>query len=94
MSTRALYIAKMRRQLAELDVQMNLLEARALDVQDGARDKYQEEIGQLRHQSGLVVAKLQAIKTAGEDTWETLVDEMEKVRKAFTNSFQYLKSKI
>lgn len=69
MSTRALYIAKMKLQLAEMDVQLNRLEAKALDVQEGARDQYEAEIGKLHHQSTLAVAKLEAIKAAGEDTW-------------------------
>lgn len=94
MSKKALYISQMKLQLAELDVQMNQLEAKAQEVQENARDKYKEEMGKLRHQSTLAVAKLEAIKTAGEDTWEAMVEEMEKVRKAFTNSFQYFKSQI
>jgi hypothetical protein len=34
------------------------------------------------------------MKTASEETWETMVTEMEKVRDAFTHSFHYFKSQV
>ena len=48
----------------------------------------------LRQQSDLAVAKLEELKTAGEDSWEKMVAEMEKIRDAFVHSFSYFKSQI
>lgn len=39
-------------------------------------------------------AKLEEVKAAGEDTWKTMVAEMDKVREAFAQSFNHFKSQI
>jgi len=51
-------------------------------------------MAKLRHQSDLALAKLNDLKSTSEDTWESMVTEMEKVRDAFTHSFHYFKSQI
>ena len=94
MSKRDDYIAKMKLQLDELDAQMSKLEAKAQVAKDDARDKYKEEMAKLRHQSRLAKGKLDDLKAAGEDKWDALVAEMEKVRDAFKHSFSYFKSQL
>lgn len=94
MSKRDDYIAKMKLQLDELDAQMSKLEAKAQVAKDDARDKYKEEMAKLRHQSTLAKGKLDDLKAAGEDKWDALVAEMEKVRDAFKHSFSYFKSQL
>jgi ribosome recycling factor len=88
------YIEKMKLQLDELNVKMHDLEARAEAAKADVRDKYREEMKNLRHQSKLAVAKLDEIKAAGESTWEAMAAEMEKVRDAFIHSFHYFKSQL
>ncbi len=94
MSKRDDYIAKMKLQLDELDAQMTKLEAKAQDAKDDARDKYKQEMANLRHQSKLAKGKLDDLMAAGEDKWDALVAEMEKVRDAFKHSFSYFKSQL
>jgi ribosome recycling factor len=94
MSNRSAYIAKMKLQLDELNASMNKLETKAQEVKDEARDMYREEMRKLRHQSKLALAKLEEVKAAGEDSWETMTTEMEKVREAFTHSFHYFRSQL
>ncbi|MGV0950326.1 MAG: hypothetical protein ACOYB3_06595 [Azonexus sp.] len=94
MTTRDAYITKMKLQLDELNAKMSALEAKAQEAKEDARDKYNEEMGKLRKQSKLAVAKLDDIKAAGEDRWEAMVAEMEKVRDAFKHSFNYFKSQL
>ena len=88
------YTAKMKLQLDELNAKMNALEAKNKEAKADAREKYEAEMAKLRHQSELAVAKLKEFKAAGDDTWEKMVDEMEKVRDAFTSSFHYFQSKF
>lgn len=88
------YIAATKLQLDELNASMVKLEARAQEVKEDARDKYHEEMRKLRHQSKLAVARFDEMKSAGEDKWESMVTEMEKVRDAFTHSFHYFKSQL
>ncbi len=94
MSKRDAYIEKMKDQLDELNSKMSELEAKAQEAKDDARAKYKEEMKKLSKQSKLAVAKLEEIKSAGEDTWESMVTEMEKVRDAFKHSFNYFKSQL
>lgn len=94
MSKRDAYVAKMKLQLDELNAKMGELEAKAKEAKEDARDKYNEELGKLRHQSKLAVAKLDELKASGEDKWEAMVAETEKIRDAFIHSFNYFKSQL
>ncbi len=94
MSKRDAYVAKMKLQLDELNAKMAELEAKAKEAKEDARDKYNEELGKLRHQSKLAVAKLDELKASGEDKWEAMVAETEKIRDAFVHSFNYFKSQL
>ena len=94
MLKRSEYIEKMKHQLDELNTNMNKLEAKAHDVKEDARAKYKEEVGKLRHQSKLAVAKLDDLTAASEDSWDAMVTEMEKIRDAFKHSFSYFKSQL
>lgn len=94
MSKQDAYIAKMKLQLDELNAKMHDLEVKAEGAKADVRDKYREEIKKLRHQSKLAVAKLEEIQASGENAWEAMVAEMEKIRDAFIHSFHYFKSQI
>ncbi len=94
MTNRETYIAKMKLQLDDLNTEMNKLEAKAKEAKENARDKYNEEMQNLRHQSKLAVEKLEELKAASEDSWETFVAGMEKMRDAFIHSFHYFKSQL
>ena len=94
MSKRDAYIEKMKDQLDALNAKMSELEAKAQEAKDDARAKYKEEMKKLSKQSKLAVAKLDEIKAAGEDKWEGMITEMEKVRDAFKHSFNYFKSQL
>jgi len=94
MTKKSIYIEKMKAQLDTLNANMNTLDAKTEQAKEDARDLYKEEMGKLKHQSKLAVAKLDEMKTASEETWEAMVVEMEKVRDAFTHSFHYFKSQV
>ena len=94
MTKRDDYIAKMKTQLDELNAKMTQVENKAQEAKDDARAKYKEEMAKLRHQSKIASGKLEELRIAGEDTWETMVAEMEKMRDAFTHSFNYFKSQV
>jgi len=94
MTTRDKYVEKMKAELDELNAKMTRVEAKATEAKADARDKYKEEMGKLQHQSKLATAKLEEIRLAGEGTWDKMTSEMEKMRDAFTHSFNYFKSQI
>ncbi len=94
MSNKATYIEKMKTQLDELNIEMEKLEAKAKQAKADARAKYQEEMLMLRQQSNLALEKLEEMKAAGEDSWEQLVADVEKIRDAFVHSFHYFKAQL
>ena len=94
MSTRDVYIAKIKQQLDELNEAITELETKTNDAKVEAREKYKEEIAKLHHQSALALAKLEEVRTTTEGKWESMVSEMEKVRDAFKHYFSYFKSHV
>ena len=94
MSTKDAYIAKMKLQLDELNLQMSKLEAKATQAKANAQEKYKEEMSKLRQQSKIAKNKLEELMAAGEGNWDSMVTEMEKIRDAFTHSFSYFKSQL
>lgn len=91
-TTRTEFTQKMKRQLNALNTNMAVLDSKASEAKADAQVKYEAEIEHLRHQSKLAVARLEEISSAGEDGWDQMAAEMEKLRDAFIHSFHYLKS--
>ena len=94
MSHREEYIAKMKLQLDELNASMAKLEVDAHQAKRDAQSKYKEEMSKLRVQSQLAIDKLDELRVTGENSWESMVAETEKVRDAFVRSFHYFKSQV
>ncbi len=94
MTQKSAYIEKMKSQLDYLNTNMNALQAKAAEAKADARDMYKAEMAKLQEQSQLAVAKLGEMKTAGEESWDAMVAEMDKVRDAFVHSFHYFKSQV
>ena len=94
MSKRDVYIEKVKLELDQLDAKMDQLEAKAREAKAEARAKYNEEVTKLRQQSKLAKGKLAELMAAGEDAWESMVAEMEKIRDAVAHSYKYFKSQL
>ncbi len=87
MSQRAEYITKMETQLNKLNEKMSSLESGAQEAKEEARQTYKEEMGKLRAKSKEALGKLEELKASTEDSWGTMVGDMEKMHDAFTHSF-------
>lgn len=85
MSQRAEYISKMEAQLDKLNQKMSSLETGAQEAKEEARQTYKEEMGKLRLKSKGAIAKLEELKASTEDSWETMVGDMEKMHDAFSS---------
>ena len=95
MTQRDAYVAQIKRQLDELNVNMTELDATARSARTEARETYQTEMLQLHQQTQDANAQLAQMMAAGEDSWNSMVTEMTKVRDAFiTTSFNYFNSKF
>ena len=87
MSQKAEYITKMENQLEKLNLKMTELAAEAQEAKEEARETYKEKVTKLRQQSKVAAAKLEELKAASEDSWGTMVTDMEKMHDSFTHSF-------
>ncbi|MCW2311632.1 sll1863 family stress response protein [Rhodoferax antarcticus] len=94
MSTRDVYINKMKLQLDDLNLQMAKLEVRAQEAREDVRDTYKAEMAKLHKQSEIAKAKLADMQASTESAWDSMVAEMDKVRDAFVHSFSYFKSQV
>jgi hypothetical protein len=94
MSKRDEYVEMMKKQLDELNVQIGELEAKAQAGQEGLKKEYEEQLANMKEHSQAAVMKLNELKSAGEEKWDELIAEGDKVYKAFVHSVNYFKSQI
>lgn len=94
MSKRDEFVEAMKRQLDEMNAQIDGLEARARAGREKLGASYDQQLAQLREAARAVGKKIDEIKAAGDERWEVLVAEGEKVQKAFIHSFNYFKSQL
>lgn len=94
MSKRDEYIDKMKQQLDGLNAQLKELEGKGEAAQAEFLEKHAEQITQLREHYAAALTKLDQIKSASEDKWESLVADGDKIHKAFVHSFNYFKSQL
>jgi predicted nucleic acid-binding Zn-ribbon protein len=94
MSKRDEYVEKMKSQLDDMNAQLDKLAEKSKNAKEEMQAKYKQEMADLRAQSSQARAKLDELKTAGEDSWDTMVAEMDKVGDAFKHSYNYFKSQF
>ena len=94
MSKRDEYVAKMKQQLDDLNAQIGDLEAKAKAGQEELHKEYDEQLAKLKQQSQVALQKLNELKGAGEEKWDELIAEGDKVYKAFVHSVNYFKSQV
>jgi hypothetical protein len=84
----------MKAHLDEMNVHLDELEKKAKSGQQKLGQKYDEQVAQLQASSKALKRKLDDIKAAGDDKWEAVAAEAEKVQKALVHSFNYFKSQL
>lgn len=94
MSKRDEYAAKMKRQIDEINKDLDDLERKAKNASDAVEKKYDEQIAKLRKQVKQATDKLDELKSSTESAFETMGDEVENIVKAFKHSYNYLKSQL
>ncbi len=94
MRNRDEYVKDMKSTIDKLNANMKVLEDRAEGAKKDARKQYEAQLEKMRAQSKSAIAKLDEMQSAGVDTWEGMVTEIEKIRDAFVHSFRYFKSQI
>ena len=93
-NARAEYTTRMKHQLDELNSKIDQFEAKAAKANQEVMQTYRAELAKARKESKLASAKFAEMKAAGEESWDKMTAEMEKVRDAFVHSFSYFKSQV
>jgi vacuolar-type H+-ATPase subunit I/STV1 len=94
MKTRDEYVKQMKEQLDSLNAHVGDLESKAKEVTDDAREKYAVQLTQIDKAYQATHDKLEEIKAASGDKWEAMVEDTDKVHKAFVHSVNYFKSQL
>ena len=94
MTKRDEYVAKMKSQLDDMNAQLDKLAAKSQSAKKEMQAKYKQEMADLRAQSAKANAMLDDIKNAGENAWENMVAEIDKVGDALKHSYNYFKSQF
>jgi LPS O-antigen subunit length determinant protein (WzzB/FepE family) len=94
MPTRDELIEKLKQQLDELNAELAEVELKAKAGREKLGQTYDEQVDQLKAASRVAKQKIDEVRAAGDDRWEAVVAEAEKLRKALVHSFNYFKSQL
>jgi len=94
MSKREEFVEAMKRRLDEMNIQIDQLEARLNAEKEKFGATYDEQMQQVKSSARALRHKIDEIKVAGDERWESLVVEGEKIQKALIHSFNYFKSQL
>ncbi|MEK8047787.1 hypothetical protein [Ideonella margarita] len=88
------YTATLARQLAELNRQIDVLELRLKAASADTRECLAGELVLLRRQSGEAAEKYRELRATGDEGWDQVLAEMERLRGAFVRTFSYFKTQL
>ena len=94
MSTRDEYVEQMKAQLDKWNAELDQIEERAAELQGEARENFDKRQSQLRDQMQQTRDKFNELQQAGVDRWDNLRGELDHLRKALVQSFNYFKSQV
>ena len=94
MSTRDEYIEKLKAELDDLNARLKEFEAGAKAVGAQAKANLEEEYERLKAQSADAREKFQNFREEGLKNWESIVEDLDRVRDAFVHSVHYFKSQL
>jgi ATP/maltotriose-dependent transcriptional regulator MalT len=94
MSKRDEIIQALKAQLDELNGELDELETKAKAGREELGKKYDAQVASLRASAATLRTKIDEVMAAGDEKWEAVVAEAEKVQKALVHSFNYFKSQL
>ena len=92
MSARSEHVARMKSQLDEWKAEMDKLEAKSEKTRENVNARYQAQLVALREKRHVGEKMLEALQTAGEDSWEKVVGETENFWNAIKDSMHEFRS--
>jgi uncharacterized coiled-coil DUF342 family protein len=92
MSKRDEFIRKMKNRLDEWNFEIDTFEEKIRKIKTDMKDKYQDQIDELRRRRRESNRKLEQIRTAGEGTWAHLRAESEHAWSAMKDALETFKA--
>ena len=93
MPNRDAYVERMKIRLDELNAGLDKLEGKVHVAEVQLMTAYQSEMNTLRLQLQKALAKLDEVKSSGQNVWENLKTEMEAAHDAVAYAFHDFKSR-
>jgi predicted nucleic acid-binding Zn-ribbon protein len=94
MASRDEYVAKIKGQLDDWNVEIGKLEEKLGNAGDETRKELQPYMIKAKEARDALVSKLNELKDSSEATWESSKDDVEHVWKTFKQSVNYFKSQL
>ena len=92
MASRDEFVEKLKSQIDALNEEVDELEARARETSGEVSVELDKQRARVEEQREQFYARLQALRDAGDDSWEPVKDGAEHTFKALQNSVNYFKS--
>lgn len=94
MSQRDEYVEKMKAQLDDMSAAIDRWQGKAREAEGELKERYEDQLAAMKEKSDAARAKLAEVRDAGEDRWEGLRAEVEKIKDALVHSYNYFKSQL
>ncbi len=92
--TRKEYLEKAKQQLDNWNGEIDKLEAQGEQQTGEALKKYNHQVYDLRQQLKAYQSKLNELIASGQDSWDSLMADLDHVSKTIVQSFNYFKSQL
>lgn len=94
MSKRDIYVEKLKAQLDEWNAEIDKFEAKAREFDAATKQKYENEIKELREKRNEARTRLIEIQDASEDAWEDLIHGVERSWDILKDSIEHAMSRF
>jgi len=94
MDQRETYISKIHSQLDELNHTLDDLEETIKDKSAEASSAYDKEMLNLHERLNEIRTKLEDMKTASTDHWDSMMEQIEVLQHAFVASYHFFKEEV
>lgn len=92
MGKRDEFVESLKRNLDELNHEIDDIEAKAKSAGESVKAKYNEQLAEAKTARSDMETQIEKLREASEDTWEDLKADADKTWKALRNSVNYFKS--
>lgn len=91
---RETYTENMKRELDELNDELDSYETKVTPARQDARERYAADLAQLRRHSVSAQAKWEELQACSDGSWHRWVTDMNHMRDAFIRAFHAFKARL